>query len=344
MEVYNLVFITNSPTFYKINLFNKIAEHKKIYVVYLGMYKEAVINSNYLSLSRFKSTILNDNIESRSLFSSFIKLKSVLKQLRYDHIIYDGYEHVEIILSMFLTSQKKNAIIVESTIHESPTTGARAIVKKILLNRASTALVCGEAHALLVKKLGFKGDIRKTIGVGIFNKGEKISNNYHAFWKKSPRFLFVGRLVKEKNLPFLIDAFNEIGLPLTIVGAGYQKSILKSMSKSNITFLGNIENSKLNQVYQSHDIFILPSCSETWGVVVEEAIYYGLPVIVSDVVGCCKELVLEPKNGVVFRNSDKKSLKSAIESILKSYDVYKENVKQFSFDDRDEIQIKAYLL
>lgn len=52
----------------------------------------------------------------------------------------------------------------------------------------------------------------------------------------------------------------------------------------NISFKPPIENVKLQTEFLNHDIFILPSVSEPWGLVVEETLYFGLPVMVSKIV------------------------------------------------------------
>ncbi len=74
---------------------------------------------------------------------------------------------------------------------------------------------------------------------------------------------------------------------------------LKAMAKQNVHFLGAINNKELSGYYQKMDVFVLPSLIEPWGLVVEEALNNGLPVIVSDRVGCAEEIIDE-SNGIVF--------------------------------------------
>ena len=142
----------------------------------------------------------------------------------------------------------------------------------------SGAFPSGTPHKRLLDKLKLKGPQYITGSVGIFRK-EGVE--YHS--PQSPlRFLYVGRLTAVKNLPVLIDCFNRNGLPLTIVGGGEDEATLKAIAAPNIRFTGFIANEYLSEIYESHDVFILPSLSEPWGLVVEEALYRGLPCIVSD--------------------------------------------------------------
>lgn len=130
---------------------------------------------------------------------------------------------------------------------------------------------------------------------------------------------------------------------MTIVGSGFLEKKLKNIANSNISFTCFISNEDIYEQYFNHDVFILPSLSEPWGLVVEEAFFFGLPVIVSNPVGCQEEMVIKPKTGVVFSLKDKNSLLDAINNIEINYDYYKLNSLSFDFYDRDFQQINHYL-
>jgi glycosyltransferase involved in cell wall biosynthesis len=146
-----------------------------------------------------------------------------------------------------------------------------------------------------------------------------------------------------KNLEFLIDTFNKLDKPLTIVGAGELENKLKQLANTNITFTGFVPNDKVYNHYLNNHIFVLPSLSEPWGLVVEEAIYFGLPVLVSDAVGCQEEMVIKPNTGLSFSPYSESSLIEAISKIESDYDYFKNNCFSFDFEKRDLRQIEAYL-
>lgn len=178
-----------------------------------------------------------------------------------------------------------------------------------------------------------------TGSVGIFNKPHRTFVTAH----DPLRYLYVGRLVEVKNIELLIKTFNANGKLLTIVGAGPLEKSLKAMSKSNISFMGFIENDRLGDVYQSHDVFILPSYYEPWGLVVEEALYWGMPVIVSDRVGSADDMVRQLGTGEVFKSQDASSLQHAIDMMEAGYGMYRQNVIGIDWNMRDARQIDAYL-
>ena len=141
----------------------------------------------------------------------------------------------------------------------------------------------------------------------------------------------------------LIETFNGNGKYLTIAGDGEEAASLKSISNNNINFTGYINNELLVKIFREHDVLILASLRDTWGIVVEEAIYHGLPVIVSNQVGCKTEMVMRPKTGVIFENNNKESLKFAISDMENSFDIYKQNVIAYDIENKDKNQVKAYV-
>ena len=121
-------------------------------------------------------------------------------------------------------------------------------------------------------------------------------------------FLFVGRFSPEKNLPRLIDAYaayrREAGRQawgLVLVGGGPQDDLLRRRAQATdgIVFAGFQQADRLAAYYASASCLVLPSLSETWGLVVNEAMAAGLPVLVSHRCGCVPELVRQGWNGYV---------------------------------------------
>ena len=340
--IYDTVFLTGTPSFYKTNLFNCIANERKVLVIYCGYYKGAENSTEEeLNKNKFDYIFLNkEDIEKRSKLKCFLKLISALKGIKYKKIIHEGWYIPEYVLHSFITPKFKNATMCESAIYESNISGLRGFIKRAIINRCSTALPSGVAHKAIFDAMKFNGDIHITGGVGIFHKPERVVEKDNETDKK--KYLYVGRLIPCKNLEFLIERFNENGKPLTIVGKGELETKLKAMAKENISFAGFVENSKLPEVYKAHDVFILPSRTETWGLVIEEAIYWGLPVITSDRVGCSNEMVIAPKTGIIFELDNIDSVNNAINNIESNYKLYRNNALAFDFEERDKKQIEAY--
>ena len=151
-------------------------------------------------------------------------------------------------------------------------------------------------------------------------------------------------MISVKNLEFLINTFNKNGKSLTIAGQGILEEKLRKIAKENIKLTGHIPNKEIGKLYQEHDIFILPSKIEPWGLVVEEALYNGLPVIVSNKVGSNMDMVKNYNSGETFQFDNEDDLSEKIEVLEKNYSYYKENVKKIDFEERDKNQIKSYFI
>ncbi len=336
--MFDILIINNCPSFYKINLYNEIAKYKKIFVVFSGISDQVVFKKDFKA--NFEYVLLNDfQVEQRNKMKDLQALWNIYKEVNPEKVIYGGYTMPEYILLSYLVPQGKNILQTESGI-ESSTDGIGARVKKILLRRFSLALVSGALHQDVLKKLGYRGKIIITRGVGIINKPlhEKRINNIGKV-----KFLYVGRLIEIKNIRSLVSVFNKNGRSLTIVGSGPLEEALKDLIAPNITFAGRVANEKLKGVYQQHDVFILPSLVEPWGLVLEEALYFGCALAVSNKVSSIPELVTLPKTGVTFDPGNEDSIFDAVEDIAEKIEYYKNNVHKFSIDEKDSHQISCYL-
>lgn len=177
----------------------------------------------------------------------------------------------------------------------------------------------------------------------IDNKSSIISNGIDEFWRNSslvvPKIkscetlnvLQVGKLTRLKNLKTTILAISilkqmEFNVKLSIVGEGpelkHLKKIIKSLNlQKSVKFFGFIsDQSKLSDIYRKNDFFVLPSFSETFGIVYLEAMSQGLPVIYSVNQGISgKYMEGEVGYGINPRNPI-----DIVNAILKINDNYKE--------------------
>ena len=138
-------------------------------------------------------------------------------------------------------------------------------------------------------------------------------------------FLFVGRLTEVKNVSLLIKSFAALkkqreDIALALVGDGDLREELTALVKvldcPDIHFFGYVGFPQNVEFYKLADVFVLPSLHEPWGLVVNEAMIMGLPVIVSSKVGCRKDLVAQGENGLIFEDGDESGLTKAMEWML----------------------------
>lgn len=338
---YDIVYLTDTPSFYKVKHFNEVAKSARVLMVF-NHYSATAVNADVSSGKlNFDTVFLHRGASgNRNKFATFFRLMTLLHDVKWHWLLYAGWKDPEYLLCSLLMPRKRNAIVCESTIYESSVRGLRGLAKRLILARMNAALPSGEPHKQIFDSLGYKGRIIVTGGVGLMDKsGVKLNRIAN-----SPlRYIYVGRLVDVKNVGLLIDVFNKNGKPLTIVGRGLLENQLKAKANSNITFTGFIDNDKLFEIYQQHDVFVLASKSEPWGLVVEEALYWGLPVIVSDVVGCSVDLVKNYGSGCTFRSRDAQSLDEAVEEMELNYESYRAAVDKIDWEARHSQQVAAFL-
>ena len=135
--------------------------------------------------------------------------------------------------------------------------------------------------------------------------------------------LYCGRFVKQKGALDLLAAYSQICTPnseLILVGDGEFRGPLENYvadkKLDSVRFFGFQDRQEIGKFYAVSDVLVLPSWRETWGMVVNEALCFGLPVIVSDQVGARDDLVLEGQNGFTFPVKDPSALAQQIKRLM----------------------------
>jgi glycosyltransferase involved in cell wall biosynthesis len=135
-------------------------------------------------------------------------------------------------------------------------------------------------------------------------------------------FLYVGRLVEAKGIFDLLDAYAKLSdtiraqVSLVFVGDGVDRTRLEerasAIAPGTILFPGFVHREELAEFYGLSDVFIFPTHSDPWGLVVNEAMSCGLPVVATSVAGCTEDLVRDGWSGFVIPPRDPSSLAGAM--------------------------------
>ena len=144
-------------------------------------------------------------------------------------------------------------------------------------------------------------------------------------------FLFVSRLIRYKKADLVIRAFNELGLPLRIIGSGPEEKQLKAMAKSNIKFMGRLSDEELVIQYSGASAFIFPA-EEDFGIVPVEAMASGRPVLAFGRGGAA-ETVVSGVTGEYFFEQTPEAIMEVVRNFdAKKYDseVIRKRAEKFS--------------
>jgi glycosyltransferase involved in cell wall biosynthesis len=138
-------------------------------------------------------------------------------------------------------------------------------------------------------------------------------------------FLFAGKFTSIKRPHDFVRAVGDAartGSPVAglMAGDGPERFSCEAFVRSNkipISFTGFLNQSEIAQAYIAADVLVLPSETETWGLVANEAMACGVPCFVSDAVGCGPDLIVEGETGHIFRKGDTAALTSLMVSSAK---------------------------
>jgi glycosyltransferase involved in cell wall biosynthesis len=236
------------------------------------------------------------------------------------------------------TANKVPVIVMsESTAHDEPRTPWKEWIKRQYVGLCGAALVGGSRHAQYMSQLGMRPEI-------IFYGYDVIDNQYFSTaadeirsmakaWRQRlalPKryFLASARFMPKKNLARLLNAYADYRsvaiasgtIPndlweLVLLGEGELQEQLQLLRSQRgladcVHFPGFKQYDELPPYYALADAFIHASSVEPWGLVVNEAMASGLPLLVSTPCGCAPELVHEGQNGRTFDPHDEAAITS----------------------------------
>lgn len=298
----------------------------------VGIYGVDLKHHRYPYTLLFKSTFEETSTTQR--------LRTILKHSinsDADLSILINYHKIETWIQMAVLKFKgqKVALFCDSTTNDQPQHVIKGILKRIIFSAADGVFAYGTRTKEYVMSYGVKQE-------NIFHPCQTAAlpddyNTEKALQERiiqintneSPRFLYVGRLSLEKGVDVLLHSFVKVRkkhetAKLIIVGSGPQEKSLKEISQNlgiedTVTFTGSKSNKALFEEYSRATCFILPSRSEPWGLVVNESLAYGCPVVVSETCGCVPELVVDGQTGFVHKVDDVDDLASKMLRIVDDF-------------------------
>ncbi len=264
-----------------------------------------------------------------SLVRMWRAISTTLGRIGPDVVVLAGYQEPSMLFGFAWAKMHRRPAIVmgESKADDYRREQWKELAKSFLVSRFDAALVGGNPQQDYFQSLGIPAE-------KIYLGYDVVDNAYFAQHALEARenaddlrvklklperyFLSVSRFIPKKNLPRLIQAYQlyrqSVGpypWELVLCGSGEQEGLLKNLVQhmSGVHFPGFQQIDTLPWYYGLADCFIMPSAhSEQWGLVVNEAMGSGLPVLVSKACGCAPDLVQEGVNGFTFDPYDVKGL------------------------------------
>jgi glycosyltransferase involved in cell wall biosynthesis len=265
----------------------------------------------------------------------------LIRRGHFDAIILPGYFYSTAWIAIAAAKWYSIPILFITDSHSLRSWRARSAwklrFKNMLLRRifslARVVLVSSSGGVLYLKSLGVSGDRIILAPSAVDNEwwteqaAKADRNAIRANWKISAEgsvALFCAKLQRWKGPMDLLQAFADANIPnsyLVFAGDGPERSNLESRAAAlgladRVRFLGFLNQSQLPSAYCAADLFVLPSLFEPFGLVVNEAMLCGLPVVVSDCVGARFDLVQPGETGCIFPAGDVDALAVILKDIL----------------------------
>lgn len=299
------------------NALSEIVDQEKVFASDLGTSDNLYKWTNTLDQNHF-ILLSKKPLNSFDLLYRIRKFISTLKFKKITSVCIPGYGRIEYLFFIVISKimNRKVVIFAESWYGENKILNKS---KSIFLNYFSDLFFVSGQKAFDHFHKTLKLPAHKII------PGYSVVDNRHFFVEKcnleqKPILLCVARFSKEKNLIRLIKAFNRSKINkeyiLKLVGGGVQKEELTILAKENpnIELSDWVSYKELPMVYGKASLFILPSLFEPWGLVINEAMAAGLPIIASHQCGCVPDLVTE-NNGFIFNPENEQELVELLDKV-----------------------------
>ena len=248
-------------------------------------------------------------------------LRGALHELRPDVLVVGGWDQAAYLQAYGLRPFLNTKFLwwVESNQRDRrPERAALRFAKQRLLSSVDGVVVPGSASRDYVIALGAPTDRIWVAPNAVDNERYRRGTVDRSGRSGPVQVLFAGRLESAKGVLTLLDAWSLIGRgrELTIVGDGALRERMAERVRCSVMapvrMLGHLERDDLVGRYAEADLFAFPSVSDPWGLVLNEAMAAGLPVVATSAPGAVDDLVHQGRNGLIVEPLDAAALADAI--------------------------------
>jgi len=326
-----ILFLTNVPSPYRMDFFDELGTLSDLTVLFdrkSVSYRE----ENWMKLkpNNFKAVFLK-GIETKNIKISW-EIFKYINNKSFDLIIVGGYSTLNGLLAIMYMKLKKIPFILNSdggmVKNEKR---INFLIKKYFISSASAWLSTGKITNKYLVHYGAKMDdiyiypftsIKENeLMQKILSRKEKKQYKNSLGMKEEIIILSVGRFIPSKGYDLLLKAFPSVkgNTALYIVGGKATEEYINlknELELDNVNFIDFLSKEDLAKYYMAADLFVLPTRSDIWGLVINEAMAKGLPIITTDKCVAGVEMISNSENGFLVKNNNIDSLSEKINIVL----------------------------
>lgn len=327
-----VLILTNIPSPYRVDFFNLLGREVNLTVLYERRYA-ADRDRNWLEKdAQTFNEIYLSGVKVGADASAGIEWLKYISKRDYDILGILGYSSPTSILAITYCRLMKIPYFLSSDgAFVKPDHFWRDKLKRFLIGGAQAWLCTGRHTSEYLRNYGARPertfifpfssvkvtDIRQNRATEM--EKEELKNEISITEEKI--VLAIGQFINRKGFDVLLKAgqFVESGVGIYIVGGDPIPDYLrlkKDLMLEHVHFIRFMDAEELAKYYQAADVFVLPTREDVWGLVINEAMAYGLPVITTDRCGAGIELIENGVNGYIVPLDDEKALAAAINKVL----------------------------
>ena len=359
-----VLFILNIPSPYRVRFLDLLSEKCDLTVIYDRHTAADRDNDWYVKSEKKYKEMYLKGINYSNDAAVTIGISKYLKKGKYDVIVLGGYATFTQMISIVLLRIRGIPYCLNADgIIATPEKTLKYFVKRFFIQGASRYLSTGKAtddffanHGAMrgrIKRYHFTSLNKDDILNNLISREEKSSLKCKIGCETSNMILSVGSPIHRKGFDVLLESMEnlEIEADLFIVGGEPNaecQDIVNKYNLQHIHFLPFVNGNGLTEYYKAADLFVLPTRYDIWGLVINEALAYGLPVITTNMCNAGLELVSEGDNGYIVPSEDADSLSKAISKALTIDDREKqgrsslERIKPYNLENMADEHVKIF--
>lgn len=310
-----ILIISNIPSPYRIDFFNELGKHVDLTVVFEARNAKGItFNWNVDSIKNFKVVFLKEGFINEKRIN--FKILKYIKKNTYDHIIITSYVYLTEMAALLVLKARRIPYYLEidgGLIRQENI--LKKSYKKLLISNAKGYFSPSKLSDDYLVHYGAKRNLIFRYPFTSLNKSDilekVISNDEKKILKKELEIsekkviLAVGQFIHRKGFDVLINSSKDIDqdIGIYLVGGNPTNEYIELKNKyklDNVYFEGFKSKEQLSKYFKVADLFVLPTREDIWGLVVNEAMSFGLPIITTDNCIAGLELIENDINGYLI--------------------------------------------